>query len=134
MATFNLQIVTPNRLFFKGEAEMVIVRTTQGDIAILKDHINYVATLDIGEVRIKQNGNFRNACIAGGFIQVDEEQTTIVTQSAEWPEEIDIERAKRAKERAESQIHQGIESIELAAAEAKLKRAISRINTVEKRF
>lgn len=132
MAAFNLQIVTPDRLFFEGEVDAVIVRTTEGDVAIFKDHINYVATLDIGHAKIKNGENYKDAVISGGFIQVGEDKTTIVTEAAEWPEEIDLERAKRAKERAERLMSQKEEGIDAIAVEAKLRRAITRINSVER--
>ena len=131
MTPFKLQIVAPDRLFFEGEVESVVVRTTEGDIAILKDHISYVGILDIGHAKIKADGEYKNACLSGGFIQVDEEKTTILTEAAEWPEEIDLERAKRAKERAQSAM-KGVGDMDAASAEAKLKRAITRINSVEK--
>lgn len=134
MATFNLQIVTPDRLFFEGEVDMVVARTTVGDVAILKDHINYVATLGIGEAKIKTGDTMKIACIAGGFIQVGEDQTTILTEAAEWPEEIDLDRAKRAKEHAEAVIARRLDDMALSDAEIKLKRAISRINTAEKNY
>lgn len=132
MAAFNLQIVTPDRLFFEGEVDAVIVRTTEGDVAIFKDHINYVATLDIGHAKIKNGENYKDAVISGGFIQVGEDKTTIVTEAAEWPEEIDLERAKRAKEHAERLMSQKEEGVDAIAVEAKLRRAITRINSVER--
>lgn len=132
MAAFNLQIVTPDRLFFDGEVDAVIVRTTEGDVAVFKDHINYVAALDIGHAKIKNGENYREAIISGGFIQVGEDKTTIVTEAAEWPEEIDLERARRAKEHAEALIGRKLENISSTSVEAKLKRAVARISAAEK--
>lgn len=132
MTPFKLQIVTPDRLFFEGEVESVIVRTIEGDIAILKDHINYVGILDIGNARIKVDGKQKIAVIAGGFVQVDEEKTTILTEAAEWPEEIDLDRAQKAKEKAQSAMNGKGGEMDMVSAEAKLKRAITRINSVEK--
>lgn len=131
MATFNLQIVTPDRLFFDDEVEMIVVRTTEGDVGILKNHTNYVAPLDIGVLKIKKDGHFKEATIAGGFIQVDKEKTTIVTEAAEWPMDIDVERARKAKERAEAIINRRISDLELDMAEVKLKKAINRIRVAK---
>ncbi|MBP2027977.1 F-type H+-transporting ATPase subunit epsilon [Acetoanaerobium pronyense] len=127
MATFNLQIVTPDKLFFDEEVEMIVVRTTEGDVGILKNHTNYVAPLDIGVLKIKKNGSFKEATLAEGFIQVDKEKATIVTEAAEWPMDIDIERAKKAKERAEAIINRKISNLEMDMAEVKLRKAINRI-------
>lgn len=132
MTPFKLQIVTPDRLFFEGEVESVVVRTIEGDIAILKDHINYVGILDIGNARIKVDGKQKIAVIAGGFVQVDEKKTTILTEAAEWPEEIDLDRAQKAKEKAQSAMNGKGGEMDMVSAEAKLKRAITRINSVEK--
>ncbi len=81
---FELEIVTPSEQFYKGEVEMVIARTTQGDRAILKDHIPLVAGLVGGELRIKKDGKFKSGEIAEGFMTVNKEKTTILVESAKW--------------------------------------------------
>lgn len=131
-STFDVEIVTPDKKFFEGPSEMVIVRTIEGDVAILKNHENYVAPLDIGIVKIKIDGVFKEATIASGFIQVDKEKTTIITDAAEWPGEIDVERAKKAKEKAETKM-KNKDNIDLALAELQLRKALNRINVVEKK-
>ena len=132
MATFNLQIVTPDKLFYNEEVDMLVVRTTEGDVGILKGHTDYVASLDIGIIKIKKDGVFKEATIAGGFIQVDKEKTTILTEAAEWPIEIDVERAKKAKELAESIINRKLSDREMDMAEVRLKKALNRIRTAQK--
>lgn len=130
--TFRLQIYTPDKLFFDGETENVIVRTTVGDKGILARHEPYVAALPIGKLRVKINGAFRTAAISEGIIKVDKEKTVIMTQSCEWAEDIDIERAHAAKARAEEMLekHKDEQSEkEYMIAEYKLKRAINRIDT-----
>ena len=81
---FALEIVTPDKFFYQGEAEMIIVRTTEGDRGILKNHRPLVAGLSTGTLRIKKDGKFQDAKISGGFINVDKEKTVIVTESAQW--------------------------------------------------
>ena len=100
---------------------MLVVRTTEGDVGILKGHTDYVASLDIGIIKIKKDGVFKEATIAGGFIQVDKEKTTILTEAAEWPTEIDVERANKAKDLAETIITRKISDIEMDMAEIRLK-------------
>lgn len=104
MASFILEIVTPDRSFFSGEVDMVIVRGMEGDLAVLKDRAPLVTPLAIGKITIKNGEKERIAAVAGGYIKVTKEKATIIADAAEWPEEIDVERAKRAKERAEKRL------------------------------
>lgn len=84
---FALEIVTPDQIFYHGEVEMVITRTTQGDRAVLKDHIPFVVGLVDGELRVKKDGKFKSGQISGGFMTVSKEKTTILTESAKWNNE-----------------------------------------------
>ena len=81
---FALEIVTPQEIFYQDDVEMVITRTTQGDRAVLKNNIPFVAGLVDGELRIKKDGKFKEGRISGGFITVTKEKTTILTESASW--------------------------------------------------
>lgn len=81
---FELEIVTPDETFYNGTAEMIIVRTTEGDRGILKNHRPLVAGLATGTLRIKKDGNYKDAKISGGFMNVNKEKTVIVTESAQW--------------------------------------------------
>ena len=130
---FGLEIVTPDKVFYKGTAEMVVVRTTEGDIGILHNHTPYVAGLSIGKLSVKQDGKFIEAAIAGGFIQVEKEKTTILTEAAEWAEDIDVERARKSKEEAENELKDATENYKKEELELKLKKAINRINISQKK-
>ena len=129
MTPFKLQIITPEKTVFDGEAEQVIVRTTVGDVGILKGHEPYCAALGLGQMRIMQNGEFRRAATSGGIIKVSKEITTILVQTCEWSDEIDVERANAAKAAAEERIKAAKSDKELLLADAKLKRALNRIDT-----
>ncbi len=129
MTPFKLQIITPEKTVFDGEAEQVIVRTTVGDVGILKGHEPYCAALGIGQMRIMQNGEIRRAATSGGIIKVSKEITTILVQTCEWSDEIDVERANAAKAAAEERIKAAKSDKELLLADAKLKRALNRIDT-----
>lgn len=129
---FNLDIVTPDKQFFRDEVEMVIVRTTEGDVGVLNDHEPLVAPVSIGMIRIKRNGEFKAAACAGGFINVDETGTTIITDSAEWAHEIDVERAKSAKERAEERLKEASKEIDVLRAKVSLNRAVNRLHVADK--
>jgi F-type H+-transporting ATPase subunit epsilon len=97
-----LEIVTPERLFFKGDVELVVVRTFVGDEGFMADHSWACKLLDVGEIRIKEAGRKENRILAGaqGFIDV-RDNIMIFLDKAEWAGDIDIERAMDEKERAE---------------------------------
>lgn len=124
---FQLDIVTPYRQFFSEEVEMVIVRGLEGDLAILEGRAPITTPLKIGKIRIFQEGVERMAAVVDGYISVIDDKTTIVTEAAEWPNEIDIERAKKAKERAENRMKNEKQATDIDRAELALKRAINRL-------
>ncbi len=130
---FKLEVVTPDRLFFSGETDMAIMRTTEGDIGILYDHEPLVAPLRVGSLRIKQDDQtFRLAACSAGFVTVNDTDVTVVIDSAEWVEEIDMDRALEAKRRAETRIYEGEEKVvDVVRAKAALERAINRIKLRE---
>lgn len=129
MTPFPLQIITPEKMFFDGQTEQVIVRTTVGDVGILKGHEPYCAAIGIGQMRIMINGEFKRAATSGGIIKVLRDKTVILVQTCEWADEIDVERAMASKNTAEERIHAAVGDNELRMAEAKLRRALNRIDT-----
>lgn len=132
MAGFMLEIVTPDRKFFEEEVDMVIVRGVEGDLGILRGRAPLVTPLDIGRIKIKKDGKTRIAAIAGGYVEVTKERTTIISDSAEWPEEIDVTRAKEAKQRAEERLKRR-DNIDVARAEIALRKAVNRIRIAEEK-
>jgi len=133
MTPFKLQIVTPDRVFFDGETENVIVRTTVGDKGVLARHEPYVAALGTGKIRVMVGGQYRLAAVSSGVIKVGRDKTTILAQSCEWGDEIDIERAEKAKLAAEEKLSDGsLGANEAAVAEFKLKRALNRLDAADK--
>ena len=128
MTEFKLKILTPEGVVYDGMAESVIVRTTVGDKGILAKHEPYVAALTIGQAKIRINGTVRIGAVSSGIVEVTKDQTSILAQSFEWADEIDVERAEKAL--AEERMQQYKEDQRaLDIAEYKLKRAINRINT-----
>ena len=104
MATFPLKVMTIDHCFFEGDVDRIVVRTSQGDVGILPNHVPYIAALGIGALTIIQNGEKRIAAIAGGFVDVTKEGTTILARTCEWADEIDVNRANSAAERARAAI------------------------------
>lgn len=132
MTPFKLQILTPDKEFFNGETENLIVRTTVGDKGILARHEEYVAALPIGKLKVKIDGNFRTAAVSEGVVKVGRDRTVILVQSCEWADEIDIDRAKAAKANAEERMSKAEkEEQDYLIAEYKLKRAINRIEAFD---
>lgn len=127
MAKFLLEIVTPDREFFKEEVDMVVVRGIEGDLAVLANMAPLATPLKICKVRIFQDKVERIAAALDGYITVIDNKATIVTDAAEWPEEIDLKRAEEAKKRAEERLRKQSDKIDTARAEVALKRAINRL-------
>ena len=101
--SLRLEIVTPERLFYEGEVELVIVRTLTGDEGFMAGHMWGCKLLDTGELWLKEKGSkdYKVAAVSEGFIDV-KDMITIFTDAAEWPEEIDMERSMTKKELAET--------------------------------
>ena len=129
MSTFHLQIVTPDRIAFDGEAEKIIVRTVNGDVCILPHHIDYAVPLAIGEAKVTDGeGNTRSAPCNGGMLSVHDNQVKVLAVTYEWEDDIDLERAKLAEANAQ-ELLQSLkhEDRDFRVAEARLKRAMTRI-------
>ena len=104
-----------------------MVRTTQGDVGILPNHVAYIAALGIGALIIVQNGERRVAAVSGGFVDVTREGTTILARTCEWADEIDVNRANSAAERARAALQKKESDREYEVAQVKLKKALNRI-------
>ncbi len=126
-STFYLEIVTPDRKFFSGEVEMLIVKTPEGEMGVLAGHMPMVVAIAIGPIRIKMDGEWLEAFLSEGFMQVMQEKTIVLADTAEWPNEIDINRAKAAEERARERLQCQLSRIEYMRSQAALQRALSRL-------
>lgn len=128
MNTFPLQIITPDKVFFDGDVQRLIVRTTEGDVGILAKHENYVAALPSGPVKLTlSDGTLRIAALSGGALKVSPDRTAILANAVEWAEDIDVDWAKRSEEDARRKVETSKTQHDLDVAEAKLKRAINRL-------
>ena len=131
MKQFSLQIVTPDGTAFDGAAESLLVHTTEGDVEFLAGHVDYTAALGTGRARLTVNGEARYASCSGGFLTVSAGQVKLICVTFEFAENIDLERAKSAKEAAEQKIKDAKDEVALNLAKAKLARALSRIKVAE---
>ncbi len=126
-----LDIVTPERIVYSEDVNMVIARATDGDLGVLPGHAPLVAGLDVWPLRILQDEGERQISVCGGFIEVRPDKVTILASCAELPEEIDVKRAEEARARAEGRIKDAGPDIDMARAEAALQRALVRLRVAE---
>lgn len=130
MRTFQLQIGTPDGLLFKGEVERVVCRSITGDLAVLAGHCNFCTALGMGEAHIVlEDGTRREAACIGGMLSMMDGECSLLATTWEWKEDIDVERASKAKQRAEELLSKGgLSDREYKIAEAKLHRALVRLS------
>ena len=128
---FKLEILTPERQFLDREVEAVTVVAPDGELTVLADHAPLVAAMDIGSIRIKYDGQWHEAFISEGFIEVKSEGVLIFTQASEWPEEIDINRAIAAEKRAAERLRQKQSVTEYKQSKIALSRAMARLRVTK---
>ena len=133
MKTLKVSVVTPDGPVLEDTFEMVSCKAENGELGILPGHIPLVAPLSIAAVRLKRDNDVEKIAVNGGFLEVRPDQVTILAQSAEKPSEIDVERAKKAKERAEKRLkdQQKQDQIDFQRAELALKRAMNRLDVAK---
>lgn len=129
---FNLKIISPTRIFFDGDADMVEMKTTKGEIGVLAGHIPLTAILEPGILKIHKEDGIKEAALHDGFVEIQKDHVTVLAESCEWPDEIDVERAEEAKDRAENRIKSGRKDVDMMRAELALKKALIRIDLAGK--
>ncbi|KNZ68413.1 ATP synthase F1 subunit epsilon [Thermincola ferriacetica] len=122
-----VEIVTPERIVFSEEVEFVVVPGEEGYLGILANHAPIVAALKIGVMKVIQNQKEIKLAISGGFMEVSKNKLVVLADTAERGDEIDVARARAAKERAEQRLASRTHDIDLVRAELALRRAIARI-------
>ena len=118
--------ITPERKFYEGDASMVELSTTEGDIGVYRNHIPLTAIVAPGVLKIHEEGGVKEAALMSGFIEILPEKITIMAEVAEWPEEIDANRAEEARIRAERRLKEENGEIDTMRAELALRRALVR--------
>ncbi|MCM0755753.1 F0F1 ATP synthase subunit epsilon [Desulfovibrio aminophilus] len=126
-----LEIVTPDRKVLSQEVEYVGAPGALGEFGVLPSHIPFLSALGIGNLYFKDSGKAHYVFVAGGFCEVSGDKVTVLAEVAETAAEIDIERARRAQERAQARLAQQQEKINYARAQASLRKALARISCTE---
>ncbi len=129
--TFKLQIISPDEMFHEGESDFLEFTSVEGEMGVYKNHIPLTTILEPCVMKIHNTGEVKKCAILGGFVEIQKQKITVLAEDAQWPEEIDVERAKEAKKRAQERLAKRESTVDVARAEAALDRAIARINTVK---
>jgi len=129
---FLLKIITPDRIFYEGEASMVEFNTTEGEIGIYKEHVPTTVIIAPGILTITEENEQKQAALHAGFVEILQDKVTIMEEIVEWPDEIDLERAQEALQRAQERLVSKTPETDIARAETALHRAVARINVLKK--
>ncbi len=130
--TFQIRIITPDRIFYEGEATMVEFNTTEGEIGVYKNHIPLTTVLAPGVVTIHEGEEKKIAAVHAGFVEIQGDSVTFMAEIAEWPDEIDVNRAAEAEERARRRIAQHEAGMDMQRAEIALRKSLVRQSIVNK--
>ena len=131
MGKLFLELITPEKILVSKEVDMVVAPGVMGEFGILEGHAPFLSGIIPGELRFRVNDKMEYCSVAYGFCEVSNNKVSILVDAAERADEIDVERAKRALERAQNRLEQK-EGVDIARAEAALKRAMARLKVAEK--
>jgi F-type H+-transporting ATPase subunit epsilon len=130
----HLEIVTPERLAYSDEVDMVLVPGIEGELGILPHHTPLVGLLGMGELKIRKGGDEESFAIVGGFLQVRPDKVVVMAETADMASEIDLEKAREARRDAERALESGFhEGADLSAARAQLQQSLLLIRVAERR-
>lgn len=123
--TFKFEVVTPEKVFYSDDVDMIIFNREDGEMGVMADHMPMVVAVDVGILKIVRDGVYKFAAISEGFVEITDKGVTAIVDAAEWPEDIDIERAEKAKRLAEDKLKEYRKNKEM---ETLLKLSIVRAN------
>ncbi|WP_206811208.1 F0F1 ATP synthase subunit epsilon [Paradesulfitobacterium ferrireducens] len=129
--TFTLRVVSPEGQVVKEEVEFAVLPGESGELGILPNHAPLIAGLQVGVMRYTANSSVRKLAISGGFVEVGDNKATVLADTAEPGDMIDLARALAAKERAEKRLSQRTPEVDVRRAEYALRKAVARINAAE---
>lgn len=128
--SFLLRVITPDRVFYENQVQMVEFDTTEGEIGVLPGHIPMTVIIRPGILTITEEAGDKEAALHAGFAEILPDRVTILADIIEWPDEIDEERATAALERAKERLREKASTTDLARAELALQRAVARIEVI----
>ena len=128
---FMLIVNTPDRQFYQKEVSMVELATSEGEIGVYAEHIPLTSVLVPCVMAIHEEGGTKKAAVHGGIVAILKDKVTVLAEVAEWPDEIDVNRANEARIRAERRLKSGDANINMVRAELALKRSLARLGAVD---
>ena len=131
MAQLLLEIVTPDKLVLSQDVDYVGAPGLLGEFGVMANHIPFLSALGIGSLMYKTGGKANYVFVSGGFAEVSGNKVTILAEVAERPEDIDVERARKAQERAKQRLEREREQVDFARAQAAMQRALYRMKVRE---
>ena len=129
--SFRLEIISPDRIFYTNDVTMVEYNTVDGEVGVYAEHIPMSQIIAPGRLTITEENGQKTAALLSGFVEITPENVTILAEAVEWPQNIDVARARRAHQRAQQILEQETDERETALAEAALARALVRLDTAE---
>ena len=129
--SFRLEIISPDRIFYTNDVTMVEYNTVDGEVGVYAEHIPMTQIIAPGRLTITEKNGQKTAALLSGFVEITPEKVTILAEAVEWPQNIDVARARRARQRAQQILEQETDERETALAEAALARALVRLDTAE---
>ena len=130
-STMKLLVNTPERVFYNDDVTFVELSTSEGEIGVYPNHIPLTAVLVPCVLKIHQDGDAKKAAVHGGIVEILKDRITILAEIAEWPDEIDVNRANEAKVRAERRLAAKESNLDVHRAEMALKRSLARLGAVD---
>ena len=133
MGNVHLEVVTPERILISQEVETVVAPGSLGEFGVLEGHVPFLSGIVPGELRFTAGGKTERFAVSSGFAEVSENKVSILVDAAERARDVDLERARKALERAKERLaKRGVEDYDFVRAEVSLRRAIARIKVAEK--
>ena len=132
MATIRLEVVTPEKMVFSDDVDLVLAWGVEGQLGILPHHAPLMTMLQPGDLVFRKEGKEEYLTISGGFLEVRPDKVVVLADACERAEEIDVTRAEEAKRRAQEALKTAAPGVDAALAEAALRRSLARLKAVEK--
>jgi len=130
---YKLEIVTPERMLYEGEVTSMRAPGVMGSFEVLIGHIPFLTTLEIGEVSFRETDVRQYIATSGGVLEVLRTGVTVLLETAEWANEIDVQRAEGARQRSLQRIHNPAADVDMQRAESGLARALNRLRVAQRR-
>ena len=132
MATIRLEVVTPEKMVFSDDVDLVLAWGVEGQLGILPHHAPLMTMLQPGDLVFRKGNKEEYLTISGGFLEVRPDKVVVLADACERAEEIDLSRAEAAKQRAQEALKTAATVVDMAAAQAALLRSLARLKAAEK--